>query len=523
MERFSLQVQEIARAVIGSDEADMRNIVFCETDRSKVFVAPKPFQRLAIPYALAGMNMVIASETGSGKTLVFAMAIFNNEFFSAAPTSPEQATGIRALVIVPSGNRLIVQQHTEVFQRVARHLKQKNDPFWSSPHVRLDDDGRQRHGVASTTFTKRAGGANDVDDDFSQALIRIDSPNRIQCSKTATGGRPVRHTLHVTRSKLSKVKVIAIDEVDKIFEEQGKDGDRECMQDIFSGAPPGTQIISASATMRRTSEKSWPDETTAWLQKCQGQRMPFISLQTVNVLPQSVFHLFVDLRELPEDRQQQVKLAWEKMHSLKSKDAFFRPCYYLCNKNEKLRPTRTAIQESFTDKTDKDDQKPSLVCLTADLTVGAKSKELFDLRNETRSGCIATQSMATGMDHPFRSVILSYLAPGYLLKWDLYTHASGRCGRKIGQLGICVIFIENQVRFPVFCSPEFSSTIYQSHIEQTQSTHWEKMFSELLGKQPDLCDFTGTSGVLECSRRLFYHKFAARGLFAVPILCCCSS
>ncbi len=58
--------------------------------------------------------------------------------------------------------------------------------------------------------------------------------------------------------------------------------------------------------------------------------------------------------------------------------------------------------------------------------------------------------------------------------------------------------------FPRFAALEFSSTIYQPHPEQAERTHWENVFSELLGKQRDLCDFTGTGGVLECVRSLIF-------------------
>ncbi len=456
METFSGQVQEIARAMIGGAE-DMDNIVFSRDEEratvGSLFVAPKPFQRLAIPYALAGMNMVIASETGSGKTLVFAMAIFNNAFPSAAPTRAEQARGIRALVIVPSGYRQLVEQHTAVFQRVAQRLKQKNHPFWSSAYVILNDDIARptvRQGVASSSFTAAAGGGNenrrDRADDYSTALIRIDTPDRIEESRKA------HSMLHPDTPHLSQVLVIAVDEVDKIFADNK---DRNNVQAILRECR-SSQIVSASATMARPTERPWPDRTTAWLQEdCFATRLPsppqdqrpFISVQTVNVLPPSVFHLIVDL---PAGQKREARLAWERMHSLNSQDAFPRPCFHLWNVKNTLERRYTEIQDSFTDKVDR--QKPSLVCLTADLSVRKKAAELANLKNGTRSGCIATIALATGMDHSFRSVILSHMHRDWLLKWDAYTHASGRCGRRVNELGICVIFIENQVRFPVFCS-----------------------------------------------------------------------
>ena len=479
METFIVQVQEIARAMIGSTEADMNRIVFSrqeEAGETRIFFPPKPFQRLAIPYALAGMNMVIASETGSGKTLVFAMAIFKNAFPSVAPTSPEEARGIRALLIVPTGLRQLVEQHTEVFRRVARHLRQRGDPFWSSPHVRIDDDPTrptERHGVAYSLWSKAADGGiqnrDDKKDDYSTALIRIDTPDRIEISR-----KEVHPRMHPGSNLLSKVSVIAMDEVDKIF---ANDLDKTNVQAIVLGCkrhgqPNSVQIISASATMARPLEELWPDSTTDWLQKDyfattrpsqpQDQR-PFITVQTENVLPPSVFHLFVDLSDVPAGQQrEQTKLAWEQMHSLKSTQRFPSPCFHLWNVNKSMAARQHQIQGSFTDKRAGDSERPNLACLTPDMSVGTKAGDLRFLRTGIKSGCIATQAMATGMDFSFRSVILSYLAPDHLLKWDLYTHASGRCGRQPRQLGMCVIFIENQVRFPVFCSPEVFFNIFST-------------------------------------------------------------
>jgi hypothetical protein len=41
-------------------------------------------------------------------------------------------------------------------------------------------------------------------------------------------------------------------------------------------------------------------------------------------------------------------------------------------------------------------------------------------------------------------------------------------------------------------------------LQQEERAHWENVFSELLGKQRDLCDFTGTGDVLECIRSFIF-------------------
>jgi len=97
-----------AQAIVAATLTD--NPMQLPPDHTKFFkkeiqnrVAPRHFQKTAIYRALSGMSMVIASETGSGKTLIFAMAIFMNSF---PQTDDERRAddreGIRTTAAVPS-------------------------------------------------------------------------------------------------------------------------------------------------------------------------------------------------------------------------------------------------------------------------------------------------------------------------------------------------------------------------------------------------------------------------------------
>ena len=117
------------------------------------------------------------------------------------------------------------------------------------------------------------------------------------------------------------------------------------------------------------------------------------------------------------------------------------------------------------------------------IMVGALGKSL--------TGLVTTKDFATGMDFPFSCVICSQHHKSHFpYQWDTYVHASGRCGRQPGQLGLAVIFISSPVR----CLILWCQTVRRGltlHSVQDDAQKWESTFQELVKKQPDLCDRIG--------------------------------
>jgi superfamily II DNA/RNA helicase len=232
------RLEKVARITIAKKSEDIAKLDFVgrkstggkllPTKGDMALVFPKPFQRLAIPYALSGANVIIASETGSGKTLVFLMAVFMKAFSAPAQAKP---TGLRALVIIPTGVRPLVSQHVETFANVAQYLKETDDPFWKNVAAPRD------------SVAMRPEKLKDDDRLFQHALIRIDTADRIKASLEKFSG---------TDGGAGRVQVIAIDEVDKCWSstKDKSDVERIVMQ------CPSAQIISASATIVRQSELS---------------------------------------------------------------------------------------------------------------------------------------------------------------------------------------------------------------------------------------------------------------------------
>src|SRR5258706_8882314 len=75
------------------------------------FVQPTPVQVQAIPAALAGHDVAVTAQTGTGKTLAFVLPML--ESLSKQPLTP----GISALILTPT--RELAIQISEVFAKLA--------------------------------------------------------------------------------------------------------------------------------------------------------------------------------------------------------------------------------------------------------------------------------------------------------------------------------------------------------------------------------------------------------------------
>src|ERR1700686_3088470 len=75
------------------------------------FVQPTPVQALSIPQQLAGHDLVITAQTGTGKTLAFLLPLL--ERLAQAGTAP----GVKALILSPT--RELAIQTNESFSKLA--------------------------------------------------------------------------------------------------------------------------------------------------------------------------------------------------------------------------------------------------------------------------------------------------------------------------------------------------------------------------------------------------------------------
>jgi len=78
---------------------------------SQGFVEPTPVQALAIPQQLAGHDLVITAQTGTGKTLAFLLPLLERL------AKPNQPVGVQALILSPT--RELAMQTNESFLKLA--------------------------------------------------------------------------------------------------------------------------------------------------------------------------------------------------------------------------------------------------------------------------------------------------------------------------------------------------------------------------------------------------------------------
>jgi ATP-dependent RNA helicase RhlE len=85
--------------------------------RAEKYEQPTPIQAQAIPYLLAGRDLVGIAQTGTGKTAAFALPILQR--LSAVRAVPQRGT-MRALILTPT--RELALQIEESFRAYGRHL-----------------------------------------------------------------------------------------------------------------------------------------------------------------------------------------------------------------------------------------------------------------------------------------------------------------------------------------------------------------------------------------------------------------
>lgn len=203
-----------------------------EQDR---ITSPTTVQRLGIPAVLAGKNVVLASGTGTGKTLAYALPILQKL---------RHSTEGRALCITPA---------TELAVQIHRTLERYKDPALKLGAL-----------VASGNVRKQ----------------RTD----IQRSTRFIVGTTGRVLAMYAERKLKGVNTIILDEPEPVLASKGG----EFLMEVLSRPEPKLQIILAGATMGRHAE--------AVIAKVMGKDVvrPEIAESPLHTLIQ---HYFVPVRD----------------------------------------------------------------------------------------------------------------------------------------------------------------------------------------------------------------------------------
>ncbi len=446
-------------------------------------VAPRHFQKTAIPRALSGMSMIIASETGSGKTLIFVMAIFMNAFPQTAHAcSTDDREGIRAVVAVPTLQ--LASQHRGLFQRVALALKglkdddqkaTKHHPFWNDSRVILpQNEGNPRLGVAGTTGDREVYSKVN----YHRSLIFVDTPMRI---KKFGGPMP-------------KLRVVAIDEIDAIYKLHDQ---FPALQAIIRGdgnpRVHSLQLICVSATISRSGfdDGVCRDPFIVSMKTLLAGRRHAAAFLSPNFLPKSIFHLIVDLTQVGDKAA--MKLKWLQMLHERWGGAGNPGCLVFEPTHIKARDRAPQIND--------DSALRRCRALNRDLSVAEKATLFTDLISMKLEGCTGTDACGVGLDQPFQSTAFDentggnsgIFTPG---NEAAYVHRSGRCGRQDNDLGIAVVFVSSPVRRLIALPQDFA--MLADALLQEDEAGLNKLFRNLIEKQPDLRDRIGLSVVPAC-------------------------
>jgi len=179
----------------------------CEQCKSLNFQKPSKIQAQAIPYALAGKDIIGIAETGSGKTAAFAIPILQSLLENNKPYF--------ALVISPT-------------RELAFQIKEHFEALGSSIALRV---------VAIV------GGVDMV----AQAAAFARKPHII----VATPGRLVDHLENTKGFSLQSIRFLVLDEADRLL---SMDFEKE-LEKIVSALPKSRQSFLFSATMTWKVEK----------------------------------------------------------------------------------------------------------------------------------------------------------------------------------------------------------------------------------------------------------------------------
>jgi ATP-dependent RNA helicase DeaD len=165
------------------------------------FTKPTPVQEQVVPLALKGGDLVGQAPTGTGKTVAFGIPIVEK---CDAPSK-----GIQALVITPT--RELAVQVSEEMNKVGEFKGVRSMPIYGG-----EDVHRQIHGLRSDP----------------QVIV-------------GTPGRLIDHINRIKTVSLDSVKVVVLDEADKLLEM----GFLEDTRTILGKAPEDCQKMIFSATM----------------------------------------------------------------------------------------------------------------------------------------------------------------------------------------------------------------------------------------------------------------------------------
>lgn len=246
------------------------------------FRHPSPIQARALPLSLIGVDLIIQSKSGTGKTVVFAVTALQ-----ALNTSKEATNHPQVLILAPT--REIAQQITDVIKLIGRCVE--------NCHVK--------------TFI----GGTDLPEDreaLRQCSIAVGTPGRI------------KQLIAIKSLKPKSIKLLVLDEADKLLAPEFRDD----LNVIFNSLPERKQMLAVSATF---------DKDLSGLIKCYMKCPQFISIASdPSLLGVKQFHILIDAHSKEESKMKSQEVLSLLMAFSFSQCIIFANSITLANSIEKI-------------------------------------------------------------------------------------------------------------------------------------------------------------------------------------------
>lgn len=329
---------------------------------------PTPVQQAAVPPLAQGRDAILRSPTGSGKTLAYLLPVLQR--------IDPQRRETQAAVLAPT---------QELAMQIVRVAETYGEPL----------------GIKTVALI---GGAA-----LSRQLERMKQRPHLV---VGTPGR-VREVAKLKKLPLHQVKMIVVDETDRVFSLGGK-GDVEA---ILKGADRERQTVFVSATRSeamREAESRWLRDP--WMPEDEGE-------EAASGLPPTIDHVY-----LVCDRRDKIDTVRRLIRNLRPAGALI-----FVNDIERIGELLSKLRyEGF-----------AVDALYGDTPGRERSDAMRKFREGRTKLLIASDVAARGLDIPGLPLVIQF-EPA--LDADHYVHRAGRTGR-MGRSGRSITLIEPQERF----------------------------------------------------------------------------
>jgi len=377
--------------IVGTFEEAIEQLHISEEVASNMkrcgYTKPTPVQKYAIPAAMTGTDVMVCSETGSGKTAAFLIPIIADAVRAGQRDVIEEGPVKPTCVIISPTRELCAQTAVE-----ARRLSFRS-------HLRIV----AIHGgdnTAKPQLMQLAEGCN----------IAVCTPGRLE------------DFLQRGVISFADVKTLVIDEVDRMLE-MGFEFQLRDLLEKYDMPHPGTGQEGTRKTMMFSA--TFPQEMQDLALDFLDPSYMWICAGKAKSSPQNVEQRFEDVTFMePEDQFDVLLKALSKVKSSDGGDA--RTIVFA---NAKITVDELAWQLY--------ERGVQATQLHGDLAQEQRDTALNDLKEDRVRVLVATQVVARGLDLPNIEHVINYNCPR---SCEEYVHRIGRTGR-IGNRGVATTLI----------------------------------------------------------------------------------